>query len=63
MVNDVTAAEILGISDSYLKKSRSTGVVGHRTPPPKFVKVDGRRLYRVADLKAWVEQLESRDTI
>jgi hypothetical protein len=60
MVNDKTASKILGVSVSYLRKSRSTGAVGHRTPPPKFVKVDGRRLYRVADLKAWAEGLEGR---
>jgi hypothetical protein len=63
MVNDVTAAAILGVSISYLRKSRSTGTVGHRTPPPRFVRVNGRRLYRVADLKVWAENLEGVDVI
>jgi hypothetical protein len=63
MVNDTTAAKILGVSASYLRKSRSTGAVGHRTPPPKFVRVDGRRLYRVADLKKWADALEGMDAI
>jgi hypothetical protein len=63
MVNDVTAAKILGVSISYLRKSRSTGTIGHRTPPPPFVKVDGRRFYRVADLKTWAETLEAREVI
>jgi hypothetical protein len=63
MVKDTIVAQILGVSASYLRKSRSTGAVGHRTPPPPFVKVDGRRFYRVADLKAWAEALEGRDAI
>ncbi|MDR1515442.1 MAG: helix-turn-helix domain-containing protein [Synergistaceae bacterium] len=63
MVNDVDAARLLGVSASYLRKSRSTGAVGHRTPPPPFVRVDGRRLYRVADLRAWVAALEAKAVI
>jgi hypothetical protein len=63
MVNDKTAAAILGVSVSYLRKSRSTGVIGRRTPPPPFVKVDGRRFYRVADLKKWSEGLKEEVAI
>jgi hypothetical protein len=63
MLDDKTAASFLGVSVSYLRKSRCEGAIGHRTPPPPFVPVGGRRLYRVADLKAWVEGLEGRDAI
>ena len=63
MLNDKDAAKLLGVSASYLRKSRSTGTIGHRTPPPPFTKVDGRRLYKVAELRAWVDALESSEAI
>jgi hypothetical protein len=63
VVNDETAAAILGVSASYLRKSRYEGRIGHRTPPPKHVKIDGRRLYKVVELRAWVDRLESKEAI
>jgi hypothetical protein len=63
LVNSKTAAAILGVSESYLRKSRSTGIVGHRTPPPTSVKVGGRCLYRVDDLRKWAAALEGESAI
>ena len=63
MLNEEYAAMLLGVSKSYLSKSRSTGAIGRRTPPPPHVKVDGRRLYKVSELRAWVDALESSEAI
>jgi hypothetical protein len=63
MLNDKDAALLLGLSPSYLRKSRSDGQIGDRTPAPPFIKLGGRRLYRVADLKEWVASLESREAV
>lgn len=57
LLDEKRAAELLGVSLSYLRKSRSEGTRKSRTPAPPHVAVGGRRLYRVADLHAWVEQL------
>ena len=54
------ASQFLGVSMSYLRKSRSEGSPGNRTPAPPFVKVGGRCLYRRTDLEAWVNNLEAR---
>ena len=60
MLDEKDTAIFLGVSVSFLRKSRSEGLVGGRTEAPPFVRVRGRVFYRVADLKAWVEALENR---
>jgi hypothetical protein len=63
MVGKTAAAALIGVSPSFLDKARSEGTRGNRTDAPPFVPVGGRRLYRVADLKAWVEGLQGRAAI
>lgn len=63
LLDEHPAAQALGVSVSYLRKSRSEGTRNGRTPPPPFIKLDGRRLYRTSDLRAWAEALESRIAI
>jgi hypothetical protein len=63
LVDEKTAAQLLGVSRSFLRKGRTEGQHHGRTQAPPFVPVGGRRLYRVADLKAWVEALEGRYVI
>ena len=60
LLDEKRAAEYLGVSLSYLRKSRSEGSPGNRTPPPPFVKIDGRVFYRCSDLDQWVAGLEAR---
>jgi hypothetical protein len=63
LLSEKRAAAWLGVSISFLRKSRSTGAIGNRTPAPKFVSIGGRRLYKLADLKAWSDGLESQSII
>jgi hypothetical protein len=60
LLDEKQAARFLGVSLSYLRKSRSEGSPGGRTPAPPFVRVEGRVYYRRADLEGWVNDLESR---
>ena len=60
LLNERQAAKFLGVSLSYLRKSRSEGSPGNRTPAPPFVRVGGRCLYRADDLRDWVDTLEVR---
>ena len=57
LIGEKLAAVILGVSLSYLRKSRSEGTRHNRTPAPPFVRIDGRCYYRVADLRDWVNDL------
>ena len=51
LVNDVTAAEILGLSVITLRNWRCLG------KGPRYLKLNGRAIrYRVSDLLAWAEQ-------
>ena len=63
MLTDVEAAEYLGVSVSYLRKSRSDGAIKGRTPPPPFVKIGGKVRYRRIDLDEWVDALETRKAV
>jgi hypothetical protein len=63
MLDENKAASALGVSISYLRKSRCEGLLKHRTPAPPFVAVGGRRYYRTADLKSWVDNLVSQRVI
>jgi hypothetical protein len=63
LLSDKDAAAFIGVSTSYLRKSRCDGVIANRTQAPPFVRVGGRVLYRRSDLVAWVAALEGRDAI
>jgi hypothetical protein len=60
LLDEKQTARFLGVSLSYLRKSRSEGTPGARTPAPIFVRVEGRVYYRRADLEDWVNDLESQ---
>ena len=59
LLTEKVAAERLGVSVSFLRKSRCEGTRKNRTPAPPFVPVGGRRYYRATDLKAWVDGLDA----
>lgn len=63
LLTEKVAAERLGVSISFLRKSRCEGTRKNRTPAPPFVCVGGRRYYRATDLRAWVDNLDSRQAI
>ena len=63
LLDEKRAARILGVSLSFLRKSRSEGAPGDRTQAPGFVRVGGRVFYRRADLEAWIADLEARRVV
>ncbi|PQZ79480.1 MULTISPECIES: AlpA family transcriptional regulator [unclassified Brevundimonas] len=56
LLDTAAAAEALGVSKSWLDKSRITG------EGPTFVSVGGRRFYAVGDLNAWLDQRRRSST-
>ena len=63
LIKEKDAAERLGVSVSYLRKSRCEGTRKRKTPAPPFVRIDGSIYYRLVDLNAWVDGLISQQTI
>jgi hypothetical protein len=63
LLSERDAALALGVSLSFLRKARCGGALRGRTPAPLFVPVGGRRYYRTADLKSWVDGLAGRESI
>ena len=48
-LNEAEAANYLGISVSALRKSRMNGPRANHLPPPPYVKLGRRVIYRAAD--------------
>lgn len=63
LLDESRTAKVLGVSLSYLRKSRCEGTRQDRTPAPPFVCVGGRRYYRTEDLQAWVDGLIPQQVI
>jgi len=60
LLDERQASQYLGVSLSFLRKSRSEGSPGNRTPAPPFIKLGGRCLYRRSDLDYWVADLAAQ---
>lgn len=60
LLTEHQAAELLGVSLSYLRKARSEGTRKDRTPAPQHVKVNGRCLYPLKACRDWVDGLMDR---
>lgn len=56
LLDSEAAAEALGVSRSWLNKSRLTG------DGPPFLSIGGRRLYAVSDLNAWLVERRCSST-
>lgn len=54
-MNEVDAAFYLGLSVSSLRKSRMNGPRANHLPPPPYVKLGRRVIYRAADLATFLE--------
>ena len=63
LFNEKQAVKFLGVSLSFLRKSRSEGSPGGRTAGPPFVRTGRSVHYRRADLEAWVSELETRRVV
>ena len=70
MLGEAQAAAVLGVSVSFLRKSRCEGckritleTVNEEESAPPFVKIGGRVFYRTFDLKEWVYSLAARRVI
>ena len=62
LFSDIEACAYLGnsVSVSSLRKARSEGTIGGRTPAPPFVRIGGRVFYRREDLDKWVASLRAQ---
>jgi hypothetical protein len=63
LLDEKQAAAWLGVSVVYLRRARSCGTTGRRTPAPPFVRVGGRVYYRRADLEKWVGNLRAQEAV
>lgn len=63
LLNEKQTAEYLGVSLSYLRKSRSEGCRLGRTPAPRHTKIDGRVFYKRDTLTAWADALVEREAV
>ena len=54
-MNEADAALYLGVSVSSLRKSRMNGPRANHLPPPPYVKLGRRVIYRAADLASFLE--------
>jgi hypothetical protein len=63
LLGERDAALALGTSVSFLRRARSEGARKGRTPAPPFVAIGGRRYYKTADLKSWVEGLTGKEAV
>ncbi len=55
-VNEAQAANALGISVSALRKARMNGTRANHLPPLPFVRLGRRIVYRLEDLRAYLER-------
>ena len=64
LLNEKQAAQVLGVSASYLAKSRMEGRRKNRTPAPDFIRVDGGGIrYHIDDLKQWARTQKRRQAV
>lgn len=55
LLTDDEAAAFLGVSASFLRKSRMVGARKDKAPPPPFVRIGRLVRYRPEDLNKWLE--------
>ena len=56
LLTEEEAAEYIGMSRSFLRRSRQDGELPNRAAGPPFIRVGGRRAirYDIADLDVWI---------
>lgn len=53
-IEEAEAAAYIGMSIAYLRAGRLQGMVGHRTPPPPYLKIGHSVRYEPDALDAWL---------
>jgi len=56
LLTEKEAAEYIGVSVSFLRKSRCYGTLPGHTPGPRFFKIGRMVRYDVKDLDDWIEE-------
>lgn len=56
LLDEGAAAELIGMSVSFLRSGRSKGVLGNRTPPPPHFKLGRTIKYARKDLDQWLAE-------
>jgi hypothetical protein len=55
LFDETQSADYIGMSVAFLRRGRSSGVVGKRTPPPAHLKLGVTVRYAREDLDAWLD--------
>jgi predicted DNA-binding transcriptional regulator AlpA len=55
LLDEFAAAELIGMSVSFLRAARSRGILGAGTPPPPHRKIGRAVRYDRSELTAWLE--------
>jgi hypothetical protein len=72
LLSEKEAAAYLGVSLGYLRRARTEGVIGRRTPGPRFIRIQGdvrggrnagRILYPKSELDEWLAALKRQTVI
>jgi hypothetical protein len=72
LLSEKETARYLGVSLAYLRRARTEGAVGHRTPGPRFIRLmgddrggrnAGRILYPKSELDEWLAALKRQTVI
>ena len=53
-IDEKAAGAYIGMSVAFMRKARSSGTVGNRTPAPPHLKIGGAVRYDPDDLDAWL---------
>jgi hypothetical protein len=54
LLDEVAAADHIGMSVAFLRSARCRGVLGNRTPPPPYLQIGRAVRYDRADLDNWL---------
>lgn len=56
VLTEKDAAKYIGMSVSYLRRYRMEGMIGNRTPAPKWLKIGRSVRYQISDLDDWLSK-------
>ena len=59
-LNEIETAEYIGMSRSYLRKSRMDGEITNRTPAPRFIKIGRSVRYLIEYLDNWLDSFSTQ---
>jgi predicted DNA-binding transcriptional regulator AlpA len=62
LVDEKYAAAYIGMSMSFLRRTRMEGTLKSRTPGPKFLKIGRTVRYEMAELDRWIDQFRGEDS-